>query len=649
MQSAAGGLERGLLAKFNPSDFGLRFDPIRSRALAASEGSTDFGVLFLSFSFFLIASAAMLVALMFRLSVERRAAQIGLLLAQGFSTGVCASMFIAEGAALSVLGAGLGAVAARGYAILMLHGLQSRWSAAVHAPTLVFHGNTWSYCIGIVCGIGVALVSCAWALRGLTKRSARSLIAGEVGLVALTHPAPTRRWATVGAGIMGLLALIVLLVSTLQKNQGEVLGFFVASFLLLVATLLMAARWLTGLSRHLLRRPGLVSIIRLGVRNAPRHRGRSLLTVALIACATFLIVALESLRFESGPRDHGLASGTGGFGLLAETTVPLLADLNNPASREDLGLQAIPPTGVTFVPFRLQSGDEASCLNLYRPTKPRVLGVSDAMVARGGFRFSDTLAVTDAERKNPWLLLEKPLGDDVVPAIADEAAARWQLHKGLGQELDMSDAQGKPFRLRFVALLKDSVLQSEMMIAESSFTRRFPAVSGYSFYLIDCPPEDARRLEQSLEQGLTRFGLDCAPTAERLAAYLAVQNTYLSAFQLLGAIGLLLGTAGSAAVLLRNVLERRRELALMQALGFTRADLSILVLAENLALLIVGLAAGVLSATVSVAPRVITSLQLPWQGLAAIAGLLLATGVVATLLAATMAFRAPLLDGLRAE
>jgi len=44
-----------------------------------------------------------------------------------------------------------------------------------------------------------------------------------------------------------------------------------------------------------------------------------------------------------------------------------------------------------------------------------------------------------------------------------------------------------------------------------------------------------------------------------------VQNTYLNTFQVLGALGLLLGSAGLGVVVLRNVLERRAELAAMLA------------------------------------------------------------------------------------
>ena len=64
------------------------------------------------------------------------------------------------------------------------------------------------------------------------------------------------------------------------------------------------------------------------------------------------------------------------------------------------------------------------------------------------------------------------------------------------------------------------------------------------------------------------FGGDATSTAERLARFHRVENTYLSTFQTLGGLGLLLGTVGLATVLLRNVLERRRELALLAAVGY---------------------------------------------------------------------------------
>ncbi len=108
-----------------------------------------------------------------------------------------------------------------------------------------------------------------------------------------------------------------------------------------------------------------------------------------------------------------------------------------------------------------------------------------------------------------------------------------------------------------------------------------------------------------LEESLEDYGFDVVRTSDRLEALMAVQNTYLSTFQSLGGLGLLLGTFGLAAVQLRNVFERRGELALMRAAGFPtrRSTLRRLVLLENGALLIGGPAVGTRCALVVILPH----------------------------------------------
>ena len=106
-----------------------------------------------------------------------------------------------------------------------------------------------------------------------------------------------------------------------------------------------------------------------------------------------------------------------------------------------------------------------------------------------------------------------------------------------------------------------------------------------------------------------------------------------------------------AAVLLRNVLERRRELALLGATGYRRAHIFAIVLAENTLLLGWGLAAGTFCAAVAIAPVVLErGGRLPG---AAGAGLLLiavfTAGLLSSVMATRAALRAPLLEALRAE
>ncbi len=138
--------------------------------------------------------------------------------------------------------------------------------------------------------------------------------------------------------------------------------------------------------------------------------------------------------------------------------------------------------------------------------------------------------------------------------------------------------------------------------------------------------------------------------AERLAGFHRVENTYLSTFQTLGSLGLLLGTLGLATVLVRNVLERRRELALLRAVGYRRGHLALLVLAENLLLLVGGLATGAIAALVAIGPAVSSrGGEVPVTVLGTMMLAVLVTGLLVSMLAVQALHRAPLLAALRAE
>src|SRR5262249_45660695 len=164
--------------------------------------------------------------------------------------------------------------------------------------------------------------------------------------------------------------------------------------------------------------------------------------------------------------------------------------------------------------------------------------------------------------------------------------------KKLGGTVTVLDGQGKEVDLVISGLLKDSVFQSSLLVWEERFIELYPGTEGYQFFLIRPPAGREDEARRGLEQARAGRGLEVPPGAERLAAYLAVENTYLSTFQALGGLGLLLGSLGLAVVLLRSVWERRAELALFRALGYRRLTLAWLVLAENAFLLLVGPACG---------------------------------------------------------
>jgi len=715
----AADFERAFLDRLDPARVGLSFQSARANALRAATGSTDFGGLFIGFSFFLIVSAALLVGLLFRLNVERRAAQVGLLLATGFPPRRVARLLLSEGAVLACIGSIIGLPGAYGFAWLMLTGLRTWWSAAVNAPVLSLHGTPASFIIGFSGSVLVAVASIAWSCRGLTRRSPRALLAGVVGESDSSdarRSVQDRAGDDKGAGesphegrhrtrrrdvpIMGIaslgIAAALALAATLWDAMPQAGAFFGSGALTLIGLLSLQGWRMRAARPAPIRTCGLPAAVRLGLRNAPRHRGRSLATVSLIASAAFLITALGAFRVDTVADVSDRNSGSGGFTWIAESATPIPFDLNTPEGRAaaNLSTRAVAGlAGTTILSLRLRPGDESSCLNLYKPTRPRILGATAAMIQRGGFAFSSTMdpAGADSDADNPWTLLDHAFGDGAIPAIGDEAAVTWQLHSGLGEDFPIIDDRGRQRTLRFVALLTGSVLQSDIIVAEPHFTALFPSIGGYGAFLIappalrpaapgqraagfsprglpgtdptpkpppgdppsaagadpSPPPDDLAAL---LESELAAWGFDAAPVAERLADYFAIQNTYLSTFQAMGGWGLLLGTAGLAAVMLRNVWERRGELALMRALGFPRSRLVAMILAENGLLVLAGLATGVLSALVAIAPQIATrAATAPWASLALMCAGVFAVGMTAGAIAARTAVRAPLLAALRTE
>jgi ABC-type antimicrobial peptide transport system permease subunit len=246
--------------------------------------------------------------------------------------------------------------------------------------------------------------------------------------------------------------------------------------------------------------------------------------------------------------------------------------------------------------------------------------------------------------------LNREFADGAVPIIADANSMTYVLHLKLGEDLVLQRGE-HPIRLRLVGALADSVFQSELLMAEKNFLRLFPEQEGYRFFLIDvAAPEQSTASAAALEDRLSDFGFDVQPTAERLANFHRVENTYLSTFQMLGGLGLILGTLGMAAVLLRNVLERQRELALLRAVGYNSSHFTLMVLAENALLLFWGLVTGMACALLAIAPVFFSRhAQLPGVSLGLLLLAVSISGLTASVVATWAALRAPLLPALRAE
>ena len=227
--------------------------------------------------------------------------------------------------------------------------------------------------------------------------------------------------------------------------------------------------------------------------------------------------------------------------------------------------------------------------------------------------------------------------------------ARALIGKKVGDTLDYTDARGKTFQVRLVGALANSVLQGNLIISETEFLKHFPDESGYRIFLIDAPATNATAVAAEFTRAMSDTGIEVRSAVQRLDEFNAVQNTYLNTFQVLGGLGMLIGSAGLGVVVLRNVQDRRSELALLLAVGFQRGEVESLVLREHAALLLAGLVIGTVSAVLAVLPSLNSISQCPFSSLGLTLMVVLMSGLLSTWLASRLALRGRLVDSLRSD
>ena len=697
-----------IAAFIDPAALGFRTVNLREQALAATNAPVDFGELFVYFSFFLIAAAAVLTGLLFTFTIEQRTAEAGLLLAVGWPVKKVRRLFLREGFVLALIGSLAGALLAALYTKGVLHALAGVWGGATGGTRFVFAPSAVTMAIGVVSGVFVALIAMWLASRRLFKMEAAALLNGAVQHEGAAQPRSRVRESAGtlpgGGGGRGsaraltsaatcLIAALALAIFA-KGNSG---AFFGAGALLLIAGCLFALARL----RQVAGGTGAESIAQLGARNISRRRGRSLATIAVLASGVFMVIAVDSFR-KGAPEDSARRdSGTGGFAFIGESSAPIYEDLNSAKGRDAYALDDKLMSGVRVVQMRVRDGDDASCLNLNRAVQPRILGVDFFVMAiharnvariegdgiysnaakslKDGASFGLNVpgAATNIEQpKRKWWRYLVPkfsdrssdpgwiaaLGktDDAVPGVVDANTLQWAMQKKIGDVIEYTDERGQPLRVRITATVSGSVLQGLVIIPERDFVAKFPNTAGYRFFLVDCPQKSGEPADKyltrkndvrdHLTKQLGDRGLELTPAVKRLAEFNEVENTYLSIFQVLGGLGMLLGSAGLGIVVARNVFERRREFGLLEAVGFTPQTLRRLVFAEHRWLIIGALGIGSISALTAVWPRLSAqAAHFPWRGILTLLVGMALLGAFWAWLATRLALRRSQLDALRTE
>ena len=596
-------LKNAIVANMSPSDIGLVITPVQQEGLHSATNGVDFGELFLSLSFFIIAAAVLLTILLHTLNTELRSVENGVLAGLGLGNKRILRLRFTETFWVVVAGGMAGA----GFGILyqygLIAGLNSVWNDAVRSDMLNVSIHFSTLFTGAASGIIIALLSVFLVTRRSLKRSVSMLVKGgseNSGLVPKKRMTAEKTIAWIGT--IGAIILVgISLVTSSFENAGL---FLSAGALFLTGSSMFVFQYLIHSGKKSGQTvPGLWF---LAIKNAGRNKRRSVTVILVLAIGTFSIILTGSYRKTFYGTENLKKSGTGGFLFWMETSSPVIYDLNGPDGKKNM----VTPNdhdldSIRFIQIQSLEGDDASCLNLNQVQRPRILGIpAEKFDERKAFSFSQLQKWIHSD--HPWKSLDNNLGKNVFPAFADQTVITYGMKKAIGDTITYKNEVGDTLRFVLAGGLDNSVFQGNLLISDKVFGKQFPSSGGSKLVLIDADPKKGEAVSEMIRNSFADYGVEITKASDRLAEFNSVENTYLTVFMVLGGLGILIGTIGMGVILYRNMLERRRELGVFMALGFKKKEIFRLVFFENIFLLAAGVGIGISSAFIGILPSLLS-------------------------------------------
>ena len=645
--SATGSLKLKLMSQLKPSENGLRLINVYNEGKAAAANSTDFGGLFLSLSFFIITAALLLTALLYALHVQKRKSETAIMAAMGFRKKDIIRILFLETLVVIILGSILGTIAGVFYNKLILAGLNTLWNDAIRTNMLQMHIEAKTLFIGFATGVIIAILSVLYGLLHNFRRPLSEMVKSASPGNQVFRPAAGK--TSLALSILFALAALAAIIYSLQPGQADLSEMFLTAGGLFMLSGIMFLYYLMLHSGKRTKKSAL-HFFTITLRNVSLKKRQTIIAVALLAIGTFSVIITGANRKTFYGSEINPQSGTGGFLFWAESTIPVLHDLNSVEGKKKYGLaDEADLKQVLFMQMLSLRGNDASCLNLNQVKQPTMLAIHPVYFdTRQAFSFSRLHP--DVDEKHPWLTLNKEFAAGVIPCFADQTVITYGMQKKIGDTLLYTDESGKPLKIIIMGGLNNSVFQGNILVSADLFSKYFPSAGSSELMLIDGDFRKQKAIAERLEYIFQDFGMVVTPASERLAQFNSVENTYLSVFMLLGGLGVLIGTIGLGIVVFKTIRDREPEIALYQAMGFTKRFVLRLVAAEYLLILVSGLIIGTVSALIGLIPTMLAQdTPIPWGFIAAILLVIFISGLLWIVLPVRTALKKNLVKSLRTE
>lgn len=613
----------------------LGVDPIKQGSVRdAQTAARTFTDIFLLMGLFSIAAGILLIVLIFAMLAAERRSEMGMERAVGIGRGQLIQQFVSEGVvytlAAGLVGTGLGLLAAFSITTVMssLYAKSLPITAHVEPRSLVV-----AYCLGVVITFGAVVVA-AWrvsrlsvvaALRDLPepsspRRQRRAVVLGILFLVlgALFILAGQRTdqafpfytglsllpfgvamvlrfigvpGRPVYTGVSLLLLALWLMPGSIagrilpEHKQGMEMFFLSGLFLVLAATLLILQNTdliLAGISRLGAVVRGALPALRIGVAYPGAARARTGLTIAMFCLIVFSLVMMATMNQNVVNLFLGDEAAAGWDVRVDVASANPITDFTGTLRAAGVDTSGITSVGIATTPdpsarvrtpggswrTSLVHGMDASFINHSALTfRQRAAGyptdaaIIHALLTQPGVAVIDASAVP-----NPGNLGGNP---DLfqLPGVA------WEDTSFAPATVEVPvPGRATPARLTIIGVIDPKIGSLFGLYANQTTVQSiFPTLATTSYFVALHDHQQAAPLAHEIERALLAHGVQGTSIRDELADMQQQSRTMLNLMEGFMALGLLIGVAAVGVIAFRTVVERRQQIGVLRAIGFSRS------------------------------------------------------------------------------
>ena len=560
--------------------FGIQLIHPQDAALYSAKNGVDFSSLFLSLGFFIIVSAMLLMLIPLSEMLYQRRHEIALLKALGYTRKRVTRILWMESAPVVFLFSVAGVIAGLLYTTITMWLLGNVWKGATHTDGFSVYPSITTVVLGLLIGICLSL----WLLR---ITIARSLKEKKSDIREKKQSLKRKRIFVI---ISSLLAVGAIGINFLFLQS---VTLFVIAGIILIGTATLWGDYL--ICRNRASAPNDFHTGKLIWNTLFANKKQAILSFLTLAIGVFIVFSV-GLNRKGFADSSQLKTGTGGYSLWCETSVPIYHNMATQSGQEKLSLTALPDDTEILQCLRY-SADDASCLNLNKVATPTVLGIDMNALSTSDFQVAQSLHLSDREEVFEQM---RTKNGPIYPALVDATVLTWSLMINLGDTLWYEGNRGQTVGIQLIGTLANSIFQGNILIDRSLFSEIWKETTGSEVVLLKTKEAEKEDIKALLSQALNEYGIRVTTTNDRLKQFNTVTDTYLTIFLTLGGLGLLLGIMSFIIVIRKNLSTRRHEIDLYRTLGFTDNKIAQILYKENMLVPLYAIATGVISSLVTI-------------------------------------------------